>query len=177
VTAGKGKITVAELDGAVKALQEAHGIPGPYVIKAPDCRQGMPLSEYRALLASKKLRGNHNAAHTALVKACLAWLAAHRIPAWPMNTGAATVEATEKSRRRFIRFAFPGCSDIIGVIPKGMSKGRFLAVECKTGKGELTDDQTIFRDIVLTNGGAFIVARSVDDLEVLVDMMRWKGRG
>jgi hypothetical protein len=128
----------------------------------------MNLAEYRATV---KKEANHNRAHTALVKACLAWLAAHKVPAWGMNTGAMEIPATTATRSRLIRFAFPGCSDILGIIPRGHCAGRFLAIECKTGAGTLTDDQGRFQVTVLRAGGAFVVARSLDDMAKVGDLL------
>jgi hypothetical protein len=103
--------------------------------------------------------GARSGPHTALVKACLSWLAVHKIAAWSMNVGAFKTE-----RGGFFRAAFPGCSDILGILAP---RGRFLAVECKTGRGRLTDDQRAFQRVVEGAGGVFVEARSVDDLVVL----------
>jgi hypothetical protein len=92
----------------------------------------------------------------------LTWLALHKVEAWKMNTGAMRVPGTATAKQAFVRFAFRGCSDIIGLVP---FSGQFLAVECKTGNGELSDDQAAFRGRVMANGGIFIEARSIDDLE------------
>ena len=105
--------------------------------------------------------GARSGPHTELVKACLQWLELHKIPAWKMNTGANVIPATARTKERFVRYAFPGCSDIIGIIPRD---GRFLAVECKTGRGELSEDQVVFAKMVEQAGGLYVVARSVDDL-------------
>jgi len=96
--------------------------------------------------------------HTALVKAGLHWLKLQRVPAWKMNTGAFRTEGGG-----FIRAAFLGCADIIGIVP-GIGAGRFLAVECKTGRGELSPGQEAFKKVVQGSGGVFIEARSIDDL-------------
>lgn len=61
---------------------------------------------------------------------------------------------------RFIRFAFPGCSDILGMC-KG---GKFLAIECKASDGEPSDEQTAFLELVNRWGGMGILARSVSDV-------------
>jgi hypothetical protein len=94
------------------------------------------------------------------VKACLQWLALHKIKAWKMNTGAFIGKSGH-----LVRAGFPGCPDILGVV---RPTGRFLGVECKTGRAELNDDQTLVEIDVIHCGGIFIVARSVDDLEALV---------
>lgn len=61
---------------------------------------------------------------------------------------------------RYMRFAFPGCSDILGML-KG---GKFLAIEVKGSMGEATEDQTAFLAAVNANGGLGILVRSVDDV-------------
>lgn len=86
----------------------------------------------------------------------VAW--AHRF-----NSGAHawdSMGADGKIRRNFVRYAFPGCSDIIGQ----MKDGRFLAIEVKSAKGKLTGDQKKFLEVVRENGGVAIVARSVADV-------------
>lgn len=61
---------------------------------------------------------------------------------------------------RFIRFAFPGCSDIIGML-KG---GRLFACEVKAADGAATEDQIAFLARVNQHGGLGFIARSVDDV-------------
>lgn len=88
--------------------------------------------------------------------------------AYRMNTGAGYLigahawrgllagEVARKAMCRFIRFAFPGCSDILGML----TNGRFVAIECKSTDGELRDDQRAFLSLVNQHGGlGFIVRR------------------
>ena len=75
------------------------------------------------------------------------------------NSGAYVVG--EGKARRFIRFGFPGCPDILGMI-RG---GRMLCIEVKSPTGKLTDHQERFLDMVRANGGVGFVARSIDDLK------------
>ncbi len=79
-----------------------------------------------------------------------------------MNTGA--YETGEGRNRRYIRYGFPGCSDILGQ----MTDGRLLAIECKTRKGKATELQQSFLDTVNNNGGIGIIARSVDDVHRVI---------
>ena len=107
-------------------------------------------------------------------RAVLGYLAAHPAVAWAhrMNTGVATVPETEKTRRRFIRFAFKGCSDIIGQL----CDGRFLAVECKRPAGGIvTDDQMAFIERVRGANGVAGVVRSVEDAHELLSASREAG--
>ena len=96
----------------------------------------------------------------------------NRIPgvvAWRTNVGA--VSADHKGKRRFVRFGFPGLSDIIGwkttdtYTPFGYVRyPRFLAVECKSVSGVITPQQQGFLDLVEKSGGIGFVARSCDDI-------------
>ena len=76
--------------------------------------------------------------------AILLYLAVDRRVAWAerFNTGASVIEGTtsngEKSRR-FIQYAFKGCSDIFGQL----IDGRFLAVEVKTRTGRATNQYRV----------------------------------
>lgn len=71
-----------------------------------------------------------------VLTSCLLLLDVHPAVAWSarMNSGAMTVEG--KSGKRYVKFAFTGCSDIIGQ----MADGRFLAIECKRPGGWPTDE-------------------------------------
>ena len=83
-------------------------------------------------------------------------LQAHPAVAWceRQNTGAAKVG------NRFIRFGWPGCSDVIGQL----RDGRFLAVEVKSHTGRLRPEQAIFLDRINGAGGAAFVARNCLDV-------------
>jgi len=91
----------------------------------------------------------------AVVQACLEYLKLYGAFAWRNNTGA----LKDKSDRP-VFFGKIGSADIIGLLPGG----RFLAVECKTEKGKLSDKQYEFLTSVKEMGGLAFVARSVDDL-------------
>lgn len=60
--------------------------------------------------------------------------------------------------KRMIRFAFVGCADVLGQ----MATGEFLAIECKTGKDKLTDDQRAFLERVDRAGGCAGYVYTVD---------------
>ena len=53
----------------------------------------------------------------------------------------------------------PGTPDIIG-----MFNGRFLGIEVKGPQGKLTPEQEAVRDSVISHGGLYVEARSVDDV-------------
>lgn len=61
---------------------------------------------------------------------------------------------------RFLRFGFPGCSDVLGMT----RRGRLVAVETKSSVGRLTDEQAAFLDAVNAGGGLGVCARSIDDV-------------
>ncbi len=87
---------------------------------------------------------------------CLEALPLHRNVAWfaRMNVGALEIDD------RTIRFAFTGCSDIIGQL----RTGQFLAVECKRPGEEPTDDQAEFLWKVWSAGGCAFVATDASDI-------------
>ena len=76
-----------------------------------------------------------------------------------MNVGSHLIN--EKNSRRFVRYAFVGCSDILGQL----KNGQFLAIEVKSEVGKLTEKQREFINKVNTNGGVAFVARSIEDVE------------
>lgn len=92
----------------------------------------------------------------------VAW--AHRF-----NTGAMRVPQSDGNGRvrghRFVRFAFPGCSDILGQLVTG----HLLACEVKRPSTKPTADQAAFLATVRDNGGLAAVARSVEDIAQALD--------
>ncbi len=68
-----------------------------------------------------------------------------------MNSGAFTTPEGQ-----FVRFGWPGCSDVIGQ----MRDGRLLAVEVKSPTGRLRPEQQQFLDLVNQAGGLAFVARN-----------------
>jgi len=102
--------------------------------------------------------------------AILRFLQWDRRVAWAerFNTGAHLIEGTTgngKKSRRFIQYAFKGCSDILGQLVDG----RFLAVEVKTRSGRATKEQQAFLDKVDASGGVAVLARSVDEVKNALD--------
>lgn len=92
--------------------------------------------------------------------AVLEYVVRHPLVAWArrMNTGAVKID------QRFMRFGFVGCSDIIGQL----KDGRFLAIECKSSNGSLTEAQREFLNGVTKANGIAGVARSIDDAQRLL---------
>jgi hypothetical protein len=91
----------------------------------------------------------------------------HPAVAWVerINTGAAMVG--EGARRRFVRFGFKGCADLIGQL----RDGRFLAVETKrpSNRNGATEEQMAFLCRVRNGGGIAFVAWSVDEAWKQID--------
>ena len=94
-----------------------------------------------------------------VVSACLDYLAVRGIHAWRNNSGVSRPERRDGSRG-FVRFGHVGSADIIGVLPGG----RFLGIECKAPRGNLSRHQLEFGQRVRADGGIYMVVRSVDDL-------------
>lgn len=102
---------------------------------------------------------------SAILKQCLQWLAWNGVFCWRNNTTAHSHDYTRKDGSRgksFIRTGKPGSGDIIGMLPRN---GRFLAIECKSAKGTASELQNRFRGDVVKNGGVYVLARGIDDLE------------
>jgi hypothetical protein len=80
----------------------------------------------------------------------------HPLVAWAerLNSGVARMGG------RFVRFGWPGCSDVIGQL----KDGRLLAVECKAPKGKPTEEQRQFLDMVRRFGGVAFMARDCRDV-------------
>jgi len=106
----------------------------------------------------------------AIQAAVLRYLAIDRRIAWAQrfNTGAIRIERRDAQGRpthRFVRFAFPGCSDILGQL----ASGHFLAVEVNRPSTKPTPEQAAFLAQVNTAGGLGLIARSVEDVQAALD--------
>jgi hypothetical protein len=94
-------------------------------------------------------------------KSILSFLELNGIFCWNNPTGAVQIKPG-----RFMRFGKVGSADIVGILPGG----RFLAVEVKTDKGRLSDEQAEFIADIRRLGGLAVIARSTLDVEkVLAD--------
>ena len=109
---------------------------------------------------------------TQIVAACLRLLQLSGIFAWRNNTGAARVIG-KGGKTRPMRFGYVGSADILGVLPGG----RFLAVECKKGKGKQTEAQADFERRITEAGGVYWLVRSMDETEAKLDEWARAGRG
>ena len=93
------------------------------------------------------------------MKDCREYLSIRNIFHWRNNTGAV------KKNGGFIRYGYPGSSDILGILPDG----RFLAVECKRERGgRLSEKQKEFLDTINKNGGVAVCVNSVTELDKII---------
>jgi hypothetical protein len=79
---------------------------------------------------------------SAVLEACLKYLARADIIAWRNSTGTACYGSG--ARNRWVRYGLPGSGDILGVLPGG----RFLSVEAKSEAGRLSPEQKVWKDEV-----------------------------
>lgn len=100
-----------------------------------------------------------------LLGLCIDWLAANRILAFRMNTGAIKID------KRFLRFGVPGMADIlafrkVNTIAKGPQFWPTTAVwlELKSPKGIQSDLQKSFQEKVEAEDHRYAVVRSLEDL-------------
>lgn len=97
-----------------------------------------------------------------ILKHCLLAAAESGAYAWRNNRG--MFMSIDGKRRYRAGLECKGASDIIGLY-----KGRFLAIECKTEKGRLSQDQKKFLDLVRSIGGIAFTAKCADDVKKGLD--------
>ena len=100
-------------------------------------------------------RKNDRPEAAALVEVMKA-VSAHDAVAWceRMNSGAVRIG------KRFVRFSWKGCPDILGQL----KDGRLIGVEVKAAKGKLRPEQTIFLERIRLAGGVAFMARNCLDV-------------
>lgn len=83
-------------------------------------------------------------------------LSAHPAVAWceRMNSGAVRIG------KRFVRFGWPGCPDVLGQL----RDGRLLGVEVKAPKGKLRPEQAVFLKRIRCASGVAFMARDCRDV-------------
>lgn len=95
-------------------------------------------------------------AHTELVRQILITYGQNKNwKLWLNNVGAV------KTDNRFVRFGFPGSTDIMGFD----RSGRFIAIEVKTGSGVLRENQVNFKKICLSYNVQYLEARCLFDAD------------
>lgn len=92
-----------------------------------------------------------------MLSAVLELLQVHPRVAWAerFNTG-----GMENANGQYVRFAFPGCSDILGQL----KDGRLLAIECKRPGKKATAEQWQFLCNVNRANGVAFVATCIEDV-------------
>lgn len=102
---------------------------------------------------------------TELVKSCLEWLQWKGIFAWRVNN----VGIYNKKSGGYFFHGLAGVSDILGILPvkveDGKPVGALLAVECKVGKNEPTEDQHHFLQTINEKGGIGVWVTSLEELQ------------
>ncbi len=108
--------------------------------------------------------------HTRLVRAILAQLGAlPDLRLWENKTG---VARAIRGPDRLIAYGLKGSADILGILALEVPGpgpddrqvlGRFLAIEVKIPPDTCSPQQLLWGQMVRSMGGAWIVARSVDD--------------
>ena len=76
------------------------------------------------------------------------------------NNSVGVYDPIKKVHRKPGKYHRNGVSDILGFD----NTGKFIAIEVKTAKGRLSQNQKLFLEDVNRNGGVGFVARSVDDV-------------
>lgn len=117
---------------------------------------------------------HYEAPEGAVQEQLLTVLQLHPRVAWAqrMNSGAGHLAHPSKETPgewvisdRWLRFGFPGLSDILGQL----KDGRLLAVEAKRRSGRLSDDQEAFLATVQRWGGVAVVARDAAELATVLN--------
>lgn len=84
--------------------------------------------------------------------------------AWFMRANSGGMKINE----RWVNMAPAGTADIIGML----NDGRFFAIEVKAGNNAPTAAQESFLTLIADNGGVAFVARSVGDVEEVLNGLR-----
>jgi hypothetical protein len=71
-------------------------------------------------------------------------------------------EGGARAFRRFPKYSRRGVPDIILV-----KDGTYIGIECKTERGKISDDQTLFAQDLVDAGGKYFIVRSIEDVEKL----------
>lgn len=118
----------------------------------------------------KKKKGK-NKEEQKLLNACLGYLKLRGCIAIRNNSGVIFLSNGDGTQRA-VRAGMQGASDIIGCLPNG----KFLAVECKSKKGRLTESQAQFLESVRVRGGVALVIRDLEELHTAIEQELKKGK-
>lgn len=160
-------------DAANRKAADGHSLTGQTsgTLNTPEGASGVNLADVESLGAgsARANRAEAQGAHARatapvpipyerdVLSAVLDYLKVCPRVAWfaRMNSGGMT-----DKNGQYVKFAFTGCSDIIGQL----KDGRFLAIECKRPGKNATPDQWQFLCNVNRANGVAFVATSVDDV-------------
>lgn len=93
-------------------------------------------------------------------RACLDYLAAKRIFAMRMQTG-----ALRNPAGRPVTFGTPGCADVMAILPSKLP----LWIECKAPKGRQRPAQIEFQKYVESHGHVYMLVRDINELIHYID--------
>lgn len=96
---------------------------------------------------------------TPIQSAICDYLALKRYFFWRQNT-APTFDKAGGFYRAMPKHSKKGVPDIIVI-----KAGQFIGIEVKTEKGKLSPEQVEFGSDCILNGGMYLVARSIDDVQ------------
>lgn len=114
----------------------------------------------------------------AVLKAVMAYLAARRVLAFRMQSGAA-VQQNATGGKRFMRFGTLGMADVLAFPHVHTGEMNYtrdgeitypypLWLECKAGKGKQSEYQKSFQAQVEAEGHTYAVVRSIEDVKELL---------
>lgn len=111
-------------------------------------------------MRTKSTRSSPIISEKLIEKSILQWLSVKGIKAWKNHS--VGIFDPRQGQFRAIRgqFTQKGTADILGILPDG----KFLAIEVKSEKGRVTDEQAQFIDDILHRNGFAIIARSLDEV-------------
>ena len=95
-----------------------------------------------------------------ILKSVLEWLQWQGVFCWRNNSGNSFIQ-DKYGNTRMIKFGVAGSPDILCCLKGGL----FCGIEIKCLKKQLTPDQLDFSLKVNKNGGLYILARSIEDVE------------
>lgn len=118
----------------------------------------------------RKISAANAVPESAILRACLDLLAAERILAFRMNTGAFAIQGAHK--KRFVRVGQRGMADILFTIRASNKFALVCWCEVKSIHGKQTPEQGSFQRHVESEGHRYIVARSCDELVAAIRCFR-----
>lgn len=112
-------------------------------------------------------RKKHASPEKAIENSILSFLKAHGIFCFKVDTVGIFDPTKKIYRKKNSIHHIKGVSDILGIY-----KGRMLAVEVKSAKGRLTEEQQDFLNKVNEEGGFGLMARSIDDVDQMLKLTK-----